>query len=69
MILFLFLLLFFAVYLIFHPLPVVPVAIEEPQTWNDADTYAKKTPFKGANHPNIYLGKTGLASWVQTIQK
>jgi len=33
----------------------VPVAIEEPQTWNDADTYAKKTPFKGANHPNIYI--------------
>ena len=26
----------------------------EPQTWNDADTYAKKNPFKGANHPNIY---------------
>lgn len=26
----------------------------ESKTWNDAETYAKKNPFKGANHPKIY---------------
>jgi len=30
----------------------------EERGWNDADTYAKKNPFKdGANHPNIYTKK------------